>query len=250
MSWVSFEFILDRLSRSFWCLSDRARPRLPAWCHPAQGSALTQTRQPPGSPNSRVITHVTLDDLHQRAQSFHLRQVWQLQQPVNLERRQKKKKKHVAQTDEWGHLKIWWQINKSSITRVQDEGPPRASCGGWPTVSDAQSHEAVALTHSATLIISSAKVKGGKVCQRRQRLMYRCFYLLSFQPLCQHLWDIKVINSRGERTQRPQLEAPEPKPPSLQPKSQLWLGSVIITAKRGESLGTVLKIYIYVSLSV
>lgn len=163
---------------------------------------------------------------------------------------EKTKKKHVAQTDEWGHLKIWWRINKSSITAVQDEGPPRASCGGWPTVSDAQSHEAVAPTHSATLIIFSAKVKGGKVCQRRQRLMYRCFYLLSFQPPCQHLWDIKVINSRGERTQRPQFEAPEPKPPGLQPKSQLWLGSVIITAKRRESLGTVLKIYIHVSLSV
>lgn len=102
-------------------------------------------------------------------------------------------------------------------------------------------HKAVALTHSATLIIFSAKVKGGKVCQRRQRLMYRCFYLLSFQPLCQHLWDIKVINSRGEQTRRPQLEAPEPKPPSLQPKSQLWLGSVIITAKEARVFGNLSK---------
>lgn len=70
---------------------------------------------------------------------------------------------------------IWWPVNKSSIARVQDEGPPLASRGGWPTVSDAPS----SLNH----FLSQSQRQ--QSLPERQRLMYRCLYLLSFQPLCQ-----------------------------------------------------------------
>lgn len=125
---------------------------------------------------------------------------------------------------------IWWPVNKSSIARVQAEGPPLASCGGWPTVSDAPS----SLNH----FLSQSQRQ--QSLPERQRLMYRCLYLLSFQPLCQLVRDIKVISSLGETTQGPSSWGPRART-CRKPKSQLLLGSEIITEKKGESLVSFLK---------
>lgn len=125
---------------------------------------------------------------------------------------------------------IWWPVNKSSIARVQDEGPPLASCGGRPTVS--------AAPRSLNHFLSQSQRQ--RSLPERQRLMYRCLYLLSFQPLCQLVRDIKVISSLGETTQGPSGWGPRPRT-CRKPKSQLLLGSEIITEKKGESLVSFLK---------
>lgn len=139
------EFLLS-LFRTDWAAVFDVKP---IWSRPSSAASLVSSR--PGVSSDTAVPAAWIS----KQQSNYSCHTWwlasagavfsfasslaKLQQPINLERRQKKK--HVAQTDEWGHLKIWWQINKSSITGVQDEGPPRASCGGWPTVSDAQSHD-------------------------------------------------------------------------------------------------------------
>lgn len=126
--------------------------------------------------------------------------------PINLERRQ------ISMWHKQMNEGIWWPVNKSSIARVQDEGPPLASCGGWPTVSDAPS----SLNH----FLSQSQRQ--QSLPERQRLMYRCLYLLSFQPLCQLVRDIKVISSLGETTQGPSSWGP---PSQNQPQTKVTAAS-------------------------
>lgn len=78
---------------------------------------------------------------------------------------------------------------------------------------NAQSHEAVKLTLSATSIIFTARVKASTLLSLpKEPAVDVQMPLPAVLPTgLPDLWDIKVVSSRGERTQRPRHEAPEPK---------------------------------------
>lgn len=110
----------------------------------------------------------------------------------------------IKKTTMW-HIRMnegsWWAVNKSSIAGLQDEGllQPAAEM----TNCQRRSHQPESFPQPNS---EASRVS----LPERQRLKYRCLYLLSFQPVCQLVRDMKVIGSPGEKPQEPPGQGPKP----------------------------------------
>lgn len=140
--------------------------------------------------HNKVITHVTLDHLHQCVQSFHFHPGWQ-----NVNDQQAATKKNIMHIDECRRAEIRRDINKSS-TR---SGSRKWTFSGqlwrlsncqrccWMLNHMRRWSSRCQLPQLLSQPESEPKPEpaSSEVCQRSQQLMYRCLYLLSFPPLCQ-----------------------------------------------------------------